>query len=89
MCCAYILQVDTETFQVVSALIAKQLAIDVNDVWVESKFTDLGVDSLDSKCTMKKTKGFQDLIANIFTVEVGSKMISRFCLAPSDVRLSG
>ncbi len=48
MCCAYILQVDTETFQVVSALIAKQLAIDVNDVWVESKFTDLGVDSLDT-----------------------------------------
>ncbi len=48
MCCAYILQVDAETFQVVSALIAEQLAIDVNDVWVESKFTDLGVDSLDT-----------------------------------------
>jgi hypothetical protein len=54
MCCAYILQVDTETFQVVSALIAKQLAIDVNDVWVESKFTDLGVDSLDTVSVLWK-----------------------------------
>jgi hypothetical protein len=48
MCCAYILQADVETFQVVLALIVKQLAIDVNDVWVESKFTDLGANSLDT-----------------------------------------
>ncbi|CAK9217625.1 unnamed protein product [Sphagnum jensenii] len=39
---------DAETFQVVSAVIAEQLAIDVNDVRAESKFTDLGADSLDT-----------------------------------------
>jgi hypothetical protein len=47
MCCAYLLQVNTETFQVVSAVIAEQSPIDVNDVWAESKFTDLGANSLD------------------------------------------
>jgi acyl carrier protein len=48
MCCAYILQVHTKTFQVVSVVIAEQSAIDVNDVWAGSKFTDLGADSFDT-----------------------------------------
>jgi len=39
---------DAETFKVVSAVIAEQLAINVNDVRAESKFTDLGADSLDT-----------------------------------------
>jgi hypothetical protein len=47
MCCTYILHVNTKTFQVVSAVIAEQLAIDVNDVWARSNFTDLGANSLD------------------------------------------
>jgi hypothetical protein len=44
MCCAYILQVNIEPFQVVSAVIVEQSTIDVNDVWVGSKFIDLGAD---------------------------------------------
>jgi hypothetical protein len=31
------------------------LAIDVNDVWVESKFTDLGANSLDTVSVLWKT----------------------------------
>jgi hypothetical protein len=47
MCCAYILQVNIKTFQVVSTVIAEQSAIDVNDVWVGSKFIDLGANLFD------------------------------------------
>jgi hypothetical protein len=53
--CAHLLQADAETFQVVSAVIAEQLAIDVNDVRAESKFTDLGADSLDTVSVLWKT----------------------------------
>jgi hypothetical protein len=55
MWCAHILQADAETFQVVSAVIAEQLAIDVKDVRGESKFTDLGADSLDTVSVLWKT----------------------------------
>ncbi|CAK9233885.1 unnamed protein product [Sphagnum troendelagicum] len=39
---------DPETLQVVSSLIAEQLAIDIGQVKADSKFTDLGADSLDT-----------------------------------------
>jgi hypothetical protein len=55
MWCAHILQADAETFKVVSAVIAEQLAINVNDVRAESKFTDLGADSLDTVSVLWKT----------------------------------
>jgi acyl carrier protein len=43
-----VLQADPETLQVVSSLIAEQLAIDIGQVKADSKFTDLGADSLDT-----------------------------------------
>lgn len=46
--CAYLLQANADTLEVVSTLIAEQLAIDVSQVQAESKFTDLGADSLDT-----------------------------------------
>ncbi|CAM6045125.1 unnamed protein product [Sphagnum compactum] len=39
---------NADTLEVVSTLIAEQLAIDVSQVQAESKFTDLGADSLDT-----------------------------------------
>jgi hypothetical protein len=41
-------QANADTLEVVSTLIAEQLAIDVSEVQAESKFTDLGADSLDT-----------------------------------------
>jgi hypothetical protein len=46
--CAHLLQANADTLEVVSTLIAEQLAIDVSQVQAESKFTDLGADSLDT-----------------------------------------
>jgi acyl carrier protein len=46
--CLTCLQAAPETLEVVTEVIAGQLAIDVAQVQAESKFTDLGADSLDT-----------------------------------------
>ncbi len=46
--CLMCLQAAPETLEVVTEVIAGQLAIDVAQVQAESKFTDLGADSLDT-----------------------------------------